>query len=188
MKPRRAFILLALVVAATAVFVLKRPGQYDAAARGDFARSGSDIAAPRHETNTPPGAPVSVVKETLGADGKLHHTAVYRLSPKGSPLVSDVFNADGIRVLKNRFGYHASGPSKGKLAEIQVFDAETKRQDTRSEREIPIRRVLYRYDSQGNRAAPVTVETVPDVSLAGYFDPAEFDSLFPRETHPVGGR
>jgi hypothetical protein len=114
---------------------------------------------------------------------------VYRLSKKGNLLACDIMDERGVRLFKNRFGYAAKpGPTHAKMIEEQMFDAQVKRIDPENGREMPIRRYLYTYDADGNRNAPITVKTVPDLAAAEGFGPSalEFDS-FGDET-PAGGR
>ncbi|RYG24271.1 MAG: hypothetical protein EON93_23190 [Burkholderiales bacterium] len=86
---------------------------------------------------------------------------VYRLSDKGSPLSCDIFDAEGDRLLKCRFGYSVKpGALEGKMVEAQVFDAQ-KATAASPAKDTPLQRLIYTYDDAGTPQLPITINMEP---------------------------
>lgn len=142
----------------------------------------------------------TITKKTKGPDHTLRLTTVYRLSVQGNPLTCDIFDGQGKRLFKSRYGYDPKpGLTFGKLVEEQMFDARVKRLNPKNGEEMPVRRFLYTYDAQGNRLAPISITTIPGKSADEVFGPTSldydpFDGQTPENTpvnprsKPVGGR
>ncbi|MCW1924331.1 hypothetical protein OKA05_17325 [Luteolibacter arcticus] len=123
-----------------------------------------------------------ITKRTVSAEGHPLLKTVYRLSPKGNPLTCDIFNAEGERLLKCRYGYHAkAGPTYGKMAEVQIFDAKEDRAEGDAS---PLRRIVYSYDANGGSPAPTTIdvmspsatETLLGAALTGFNPLTDWES------------
>jgi hypothetical protein len=130
------------------------------------------------ESTEPSEHPASVTR-SYHLDGKLQRTVIYRLGKQGKPLTCDVFDADGVRLLKNRFGYSAKpGPDHGKLVEVQVYDAREMRISAAG-KETPIQRILHPLGEEGSGGktevldliSPELVGSILGPALAG-FNPA----------------
>jgi hypothetical protein len=125
----------------------------------------------RVESPEPSEHPASVTR-SYHLDGKLERTVVYRLSSGGKPLACDIFDADGVRLLKNRFGYSAQpGPDHGKLVEVQVFDAREPRTSAGG-KEMPIRRILHPLGEEGSGGKTEIVDLISPELVGSILGPA----------------
>ncbi|MCW1885752.1 hypothetical protein OKA04_13510 [Luteolibacter flavescens] len=97
-----------------------------------------------------------VYEKSFGSEGADLRRVVYRISEAGSPLTCEIFDGKGERLLKCRFGYHAkSGPTYGKVAEVQIFSA----QPGHPLKDVsPLRRIVYPYDADGVVSTPETID------------------------------
>ncbi|MDB6080210.1 MAG: sigE 1 [Akkermansiaceae bacterium] len=110
-------------------------------------------------TRAPDGR--SVTMETLDDAGAIILVTVYRLSDEGKLLNSAIFDAHGTKLFTARYGYSKKPDvTCGKLVEEQMFDARAKRIGPGGV-EMPVRRFIYRYASDGSPMAPVKIVLEP---------------------------
>ncbi|MEO7098528.1 MAG: VWA domain-containing protein [Luteolibacter sp.] len=108
----------------------------------------------------------TLVGKTYSAKGVLTMTALYRLDANGNPLgcrISDGMNNELFMV---RYGYNER---RGKLVQELVFDARVKRINPDTGGEMPLQRVVYLYDEQGNRSAPIVYNLLPGKTFEEVF-------------------
>jgi hypothetical protein len=73
---------------------------------------------------------------------------IYRLDKNGNPRGCQIFDGKATLLYKVSYGYHKT---TGQLVAEDMFDARVKYLDAKGE-EMPVRRMYYTYDAQGNRS------------------------------------
>lgn len=95
-----------------------------------------------------------LTKRKLSANGVLKMLTVYRMDKHGNPTSCQIFDGQKTRLFKVSYGYRRSD---GQLVEERMFDARVKRRDPHTGKEMPVQRICYVFDSQGNRSAPIVI-------------------------------
>ncbi len=114
----------------------------------------------------------TITKKTLSANKVLVMTTVYRLDPQGNPLNCDIFDGRGNRLYKSRYGYSRKpGLTYGKLVEEQMFDVRVKRSNPDTGEEMPVRRFIYTYDSNGQQNKPIALTLTPGKTYEQVYGP-----------------
>jgi hypothetical protein len=130
----------------------------------DFnAVDGPNVRVLRHEdgartllTRTPDQR--TLTKKKFSASGVLTMLTIYRMDPNGNPIGCKIFDGKSELMYKVSYGYRKSD---GQLVEERMFDARVTRRDKDNGKEMPVQRILYVYDAQGNRSAPMVINLLP---------------------------
>ncbi|MGA0844956.1 MAG: hypothetical protein ACO3RV_00315 [Luteolibacter sp.] len=109
-----------------------------------------------HFTRTPDNR--TLTKRRYSANGVLIMLTVYRMDANGNPVACRISDGQGQTLFKVSYGYRKSD---GQLVEERMFDARTIRKDPHTGKEMPIQRICYIYDEQGNRSAPIVYNLLP---------------------------
>lgn len=124
---------------------------------------GPNVRVMRHEdgsrthfTRTPDNR--TLTKRKFTANGVLKMLTVYRMDPNGNPIGCRISDGQGNLLFKVSYGYRRSD---GRLVEERMFDARSVRRDPHTGKEMPIQRICYVYDAQGNRSAPIVYNLLP---------------------------
>ena len=127
-----------------------------------IADSAAPVTSPAPEKAVPnPDPRPRKTSEKVYGTGKDLRKVVYRLSDKGSPLTCDILDAEGVHLLKCRFGYDRKpGPQYGKVVEAQVFNAQ-KPPVPQAGKDTPLQRLIYTYDAAGAPGLPITINLEP---------------------------
>lgn len=91
----------------------------------------------------------TLTKKMTGTNGAIKMVTIYRLDKNGNPRGCQIFDGRGTLLYKVRYGYHKT---TGQLVAEDMFDARTKILNPESGEEMPVRRMYYTYDAQGNRS------------------------------------
>lgn len=91
----------------------------------------------------------TLTKKMTGTNGAIKMVTVYRLDKNGNPRGCQIFDGRGTLLYKVAYGYHKT---TGQLVAEDMFDARTKILNPESGKEMPVRRMYYTYDAQGNRS------------------------------------
>lgn len=138
----------------------------------DFnAVDGPNVRVMRHDdgartlfTRTPDNR--TLVKKKLSANGVLRMLTVYRMDANANPIGCKIYDGDKTVLFKVSYGYRKSD---GQLVEERMFDARITRKDPNTGREMPVQRVRYVYDAQGNRSAPIIYNLLPGKTFEEVF-------------------
>jgi len=95
---------------------------------------------------------LTLVKTNISAGGTTRLLTVYRMNAHGDPVHCVIKDATGRELFKVAYGYHRE--SRRLVAE-DMFDAQRKRFFPGSEKEMPVRRIYYKYDAHGHRSKGV---------------------------------
>jgi hypothetical protein len=132
---------------------------------------GPNVRVMRHEdgartlfTRTPDNK--TLTKKRFTANGVLTMLTVYRMDANGNPIGCRISDGQGNLLFKVSYGYRKSD---GQLVEERMFDARVVRKDPNTGKEMPIQRICYVYDAQGNRSAPIVYNLLPGKTFEQVF-------------------
>ena len=91
-------------------------------------------------------------KKTYNSNGRLSLVSVYRMDTNGNPRACKIFGKRKELLYTVKYGYHRE---HGRLVAEDMFDAQRKRTHPKTGKELPVRRMYYTYDAQGNRSRPI---------------------------------
>lgn len=124
-----------------------------------FEIEGPNVRVMRHTdgsttrfTRTPDNR--TLTKRKLSANGVLTMLTIYRMDSMGNPTGCQIFDGNNQRLFKVSYGYRKAD---GQLVEERMFDARVVRRDPHTGREMPVQRICYVFDAQGNRSAPIVI-------------------------------
>jgi len=100
----------------------------------------------------------TLTKKTYTGGGNLSMVTVYRMDANGNPMSCKIIDGQQTELFKVSYGYRKSD---GLLVEERMFDARVKRIDPADGKEMPVQRLIYLYDAQGNRSKPIALNLLP---------------------------
>lgn len=100
------------------------------------------------------------------ANGALTMVTEYYMDANGNPLGCKIYDGQHNEMFKVSYGYHKA---TGQLVEERMFDARVRRIDPKSGQEMPVQRVIYIYDAEGNRSAPFVINLLPGKTFQQVF-------------------
>ncbi|NNC90290.1 MAG: hypothetical protein HKN82_17675 [Akkermansiaceae bacterium] len=119
-------------------------------------------------------------KKTFSGNGALVLVSVYRMDALGNPRSCKIYDGRKNLLYKVAYGYHKE---HGKLVAEDMFDARTKRLNPNNGREMPVRRMYYTYDAQGNRSRPICYNFLEGERAEKIFGKDRMKTTFP-ENNP----
>ncbi|MDP3851113.1 MAG: hypothetical protein Q8Q59_11455 [Luteolibacter sp.] len=132
---------------------------------------GPNVRVMRHEdgsrtlfTRTPDNR--TLTKKKFSPTGVLSMLTVYRMDSNGNPIGCRIYDGRNTLLFKVSYGYRKSD---GQLVEERMFDARTTRRDPNTGKEMPLQRICYVYDAQGNRSAPIVYNLLPGKTFEQVF-------------------
>ena len=123
-----------------------------------------DDGSRTHFTRTPDNR--TLTKRKFSANGVLRMLTVYRMDANGNPIGCRISDGQGNLLFKVSYGYRKSD---GQLVEERMFDARVVRRDPNTGKEMPVQRICYVYDAQGNRSAPIVFNLLPGKTFEDVF-------------------
>jgi hypothetical protein len=117
-----------------------------------------------HFTRTPDNR--TLTKRKFTANGVMSMITVYRMDAKGNPIGCRISDGKGNLLFKVSYGYRKSD---GQLVEERMFDARVVRRDPNTGKEMPVQRICYVYDAEGNRSAPIVYNLLPGKTFEEVF-------------------
>lgn len=132
---------------------------------------GPNVRVMRHEdgartmfTRTPDNR--TLTKKKFSANGVLTMLTIYRMDANGNPIGCKIFDGHNSLLFKVSYGYRKSD---GQLVEERMFDARVTRKDPNTGKEMPVQRIRYVYDAEGNRSAPIVYNLLPGKTFEQVF-------------------
>ena len=132
---------------------------------------GPNVRVMRHEdgsrtlfTRTPDNR--TLTKRKFSANGVLNMLTVYRMDANGNPIGCRIYDGRNQLLFKVSYGYRKTD---GQLVEERMFDARVVRKDPNTGKEMPVQRICYVYDAQGNRSAPIVYNLLPGKTFEEVF-------------------
>jgi len=103
-------------------------------------------------TRTPDNT--TLTKKKYSPNGVLDMVTIYRMDKFGNPLSCMIYDGDKNLLFKVAYGYRKQD---GQLVEERMFDARVKRVDPKTGQEMPVQRICYLIDPNGNRSRPIVI-------------------------------
>jgi len=104
----------------------------------------------------------TIVKKTFPPNGGKFPSlvTVYRMDSTGNPMSCKIFDGGQREELfKVSYGYRKSD---GQLVEERMFDSRVRRiSPDNKDIELPVQRVIYLYNAEGKRSAPIPINLLP---------------------------
>jgi hypothetical protein len=117
-----------------------------------------------HFTRTPDNR--TLTKRKFSPNGVLTMLTIYRMDSNGNPIGCRISDGQNNLLFKVSYGYRKSD---GQLVEERMFDARVMRRDPNTGKEMPVQRICYVYDNQGNRSAPIVFNLLPGKTFEQVF-------------------
>ncbi len=108
----------------------------------------------------------TLTKKTFSANGVLTMLTTYKMDGSGNPLGCKIRDGQNRELFKVSYGYHKV---TGLLVEELMFDSQVKRLNPANGKELPVQRVVYLYDAEGKRSAPITFNLLPGKTFEQVF-------------------
>lgn len=107
-----------------------------------------------------------LTKRKVNANGVLTMLTIYRMDKNGNPVSCQIYDGNNNRLFKVSYGYRKTD---GQLVEERMFDARVTRRNPHTGEEMPIQRICYTFDAQGNRSAPIIINLLPGKKMEDVF-------------------
>lgn len=168
-------LLLGTLLTSPALCENGKPFDY----KGEWEEVGPNVRIMRHDDGSRTEFRRSpddrtLTKKTTGTNGIIMMTAVYRMDSNGNPRGCAIFDGKGTKLYIVSYGYHTT---TGQLVAEDMFDARAHFLDKKG-RELPVRRLYYSYDAQGNRSKAQAINPIPGKTAEEVFGGS---STFPHE-------
>jgi hypothetical protein len=99
-------------------------------------------------------------------NGVLTMVTIYKMDSSGNPLGCKIRDGQNQELFKVSYGYHRV---TGLLVEELMFDSRVKRTNKDTGKELPVQRLVYLYDAEGKRSAPIAFNFLPGKTFEQVF-------------------
>ncbi len=108
----------------------------------------------------------TLTKKTVSPNGVLSMLTTYRMDADGNPLGCKIKDGQNREMFKVSYGYHRV---TGQLVEELMFDSQVRRLNPANGKELPVQKVVYLYDAEGKRSAPIVFNLLPGKTFEQVF-------------------
>lgn len=108
----------------------------------------------------------TLTKKTYTANGVRSMLTTYRMDTNGNPMNCKIRDGQNQEMFKVAYGYHRV---TGLLVEELMFDSRVKRINPGNGKELPVQRIVYLYDAEGKRSAPIVYNLLPGKTFEQVF-------------------
>lgn len=108
----------------------------------------------------------TLTRKTVSANGVLTMLTTYKMDANGNPLGCKIRDGQNQELFKVSYGYHKV---TGLLVEELMFDSRVKRINPANGKELPVQRLVYLYDVEGKRSAPIVFNLLPGKTFEQVF-------------------
>ncbi|MEO5712458.1 MAG: von Willebrand factor type A domain-containing protein [Luteolibacter sp.] len=108
----------------------------------------------------------TLTRKTFSANGVLTMLTVYKMDSNQNPLGCKIYDGQNNELFKVSYGYQKS---TGLLVEEKMFDARVRRINPANGEEMPVQLVVYLYDAEGKRSAPIIYNLLPGKTFEEVF-------------------
>ncbi|MFD0893502.1 hypothetical protein KBB96_18905 [Luteolibacter ambystomatis] len=127
----------------------------------------------------------TLTTRNLSPRGDVQLRTIYRMDANTNPISCKIFDGLGTELFKVSYGYRKSD---GQLVAEQMFDSRVKRLDPQNpSKEMPVRYLVYTYDSNGKRSAPISYTSVKGGTADDIFGSKLKIAPFKPEDNPFKG-
>lgn len=106
-----------------------------------------------------------LTKKTFSANGNLAMLTTYYMDSNGNPQGCKIRDGSKQELFKVSYGYNKF---TGQLVEELMFDSRVKRINPNG-KEMPVQKVVYIYDAEGKRSAPMVFNLLPGKTFEQVF-------------------
>ncbi len=107
----------------------------------------------------------TLTKKTFSPNGVLTMVTTYRMDADGNPRGCKIRDGADQELFKVSYGYNKI---TGQLVEELMFDSRVKR-ISKDGKEMPLQRLVYIYDAEGKRSAPMVFNLLPGKTFEQVF-------------------
>ncbi|MEO7099017.1 MAG: hypothetical protein ABI162_06620 [Luteolibacter sp.] len=108
----------------------------------------------------------TLTKKTFSPNGVLTMLTIYKMDSNQNPLGCRISDGQGNELFKVSYGYHKK---TGQLVQEKMYDARVKRLAKDGVTEMPVQLVVYLYDAEGKRSAPIVYNLLPGKTFEQVF-------------------
>lgn len=108
----------------------------------------------------------TLTKKTYTPNGVLGMLTTYRMDTSGNPQGCKIKDGQNQEMFKVSYGYHRV---TGQLVEELMFDSRVKRINPANGKELPVQKIVYLYDAEGKRSAPIVYNLLPGKTFEQVF-------------------
>lgn len=108
----------------------------------------------------------TLTKKTFSPNGVLCMLTTYKMDSNGNPLGCKIKDGQNTEMFKVSYGYHKV---TGQLVEELMFDARVRRLNPANGKELPVQKIVYLYDAEGKRSAPIVFNLLPGKTFEQVF-------------------
>jgi hypothetical protein len=108
----------------------------------------------------------TLTKKTFSPNGVLCMLTTYKMDSNGNPLGCKIRDGQNNEMFKVSYGYHKV---TGLLVEELMFDSRVRRLNPANGKELPVQRIVYLYDAEGKRSAPIVFNLLPGKTFEQVF-------------------
>lgn len=108
----------------------------------------------------------TLTKKTFSPNGVLTMLTTYKMDANGNPLGCKIRDGLSQELFKVSYGYHRV---TGLLVEELMFDSRVKRINPNNGKEMPVQKLVYIYDAEGKRSAPIAYNLLPGKTFEQVF-------------------
>jgi hypothetical protein len=108
----------------------------------------------------------TLTKKTFTPNGVICMVTTYKMDSNGNPLGCKIRDGQNQEMFKVSYGYHKV---TGLLVEELMFDSRVRRLNPANGKELPVQRIVYLYDAEGKRSAPIVFNLLPGKTFEQVF-------------------
>lgn len=108
----------------------------------------------------------TLTKKTFSANGVLNMVTTYKMDANANPLGCKIRDGQNQEMFKVSYGYHRV---TGLLVEELMYDSRVKRLNPANGKELPVQKVVYLYNVEGKRSAPIVYNLLPGKTFEQVF-------------------
>jgi len=108
----------------------------------------------------------TLTKKTFSKNGNLQMVTTYKMDANANPLGCKIRDGQNQELFKVSYGYHKV---TGQLVEELMYDSRVRRLNPANGKELPVQRVVYLYDAEGKRSAPIVYNLLPGKTFEQVF-------------------
>ena len=90
----------------------------------------------------------------------------YKMDANANPLGCKIRDGQNQELFKVSYGYHKV---TGQLVEELMYDSRVRRLNPANGKELPVQKVVYLYDPEGKRSAPIVYNLLPGKTFEQVF-------------------
>lgn len=108
----------------------------------------------------------TLTKKTFSPNGVLTMVTTYKMDSNGNPIGCKILDGQKVEMFKVSYGYHRV---TGQLVRELMFDSRVKRINKDTGLEMPVQQIIYLYDAEGKRSAPMAFNLLPGKTFEQVF-------------------